>query len=237
MLVGCASGPRPDPVPPSAAPPPPPPLLPPLPDPEPAASLEGRGPEAVREQLLREHPQRAGIIAGLRIGEDDGAVTLAGVVPDERTCHELLASAKHVRGVRTARNDLIVLERPTPVGPAASRTGDAIRSWLRREAPEAFGPDGGVEVYERDGFVRLSGKVGDERTRRELVGRVKQLPDVTVVEDRLEVHAGAQAVPPPESRPAAADGAAPGPAARTGAGAAPVTAARPAAPARKRASR
>lgn len=181
-LGACAPAPRP------APPPPAPPSQPlPPPAPEPIATPESRGPEAVRDQLLREHPQRAAIIAGLRITEDDGAVTLVGFVPDEAACHELLASARHAPGVRAVRNELLTLERPAPEQAADSRTGEAIKSWLRRERPDAVDAGDSFKVYERNGLVTLYGKVNDEKSRLDLVSRVKQLPDVKQVDDRLEV--------------------------------------------------
>ncbi|HEU4405800.1 MAG TPA: BON domain-containing protein [Polyangiaceae bacterium] len=199
-LGACAPAARPAPPPPTppSRPLPPPPALP---EPSAAPAPESHGPEAIREQLFREHPQRAGLIASLRITEDDGAVTLVGFVPDEQTCRELLASVRHVAGVRAVRNDLLVLEHPAPaVGVAGSRTGDAIKSWLQRERPDAVGAGDSLKVYEQDGFVTLYGKVNDERARRDLVSRVKQMPDVKQVDDRLEVeHPGAA---PPGSIPA-----------------------------------
>lgn len=165
-------------------------LPPPPPPPEPLVVSEGHGPEAVRERLFREHPHHAAVIAGLRIVEDDGAVTLVGFAPDQQTCHELLASAKHVSGVRAVRNEIFVLERHAPEASVGSRTGEAIRSWLRRERPDAIGTDDSFKVYESDGLVTLYGKVNDEQARRDLISRVKQMPDVKQVDDRLEVGRG-----------------------------------------------
>ncbi|HEU4538525.1 MAG TPA: BON domain-containing protein [Polyangiaceae bacterium] len=171
------------------------PLPPPPPPPDPLIAPEGHGPEAIRERLFREHPRSAAVVASLRIVEDDGAVTLVGFTPDQQTCHALLASVRHVPGVRAVRNELIVLERPEPQVTAGSRTGEAIRSWLRRERPDAVGADDSFKVYESDGLVTLYGKVNDEQSRRDLVSRVKQMPDVKQVDDRLEV--GAPAAPAP----------------------------------------
>ncbi len=185
-LGACAPTAPPAPLSPST-PPAPPAVAEQPPPPEPLTQQEGRGPDAIRDCLLREHPAQAPVIAGLRIVEDDGAVTVTGFVPDEPTGYTLLASVRHVTGVRAVRNDLLVLARPAPEGAAASRTGEAIRSWLRRERPDAVGEGDSFRVYERDGFVTLYGKVNDEQVRRDLVGRVKQMPDVKQVEDRLEI--------------------------------------------------
>lgn len=191
-LGACAPAARPAPQPPALPARP----LPPSPPPEPLAVPEGRGPEAVRERLFRELPQSAAVVAGLRIVEDDGAVTLVGFVPDEQTARQLLASARHAAGVRTVRNELVVIERPAPEQARGSRTGEAIRSWLRRERPDAVGPDDSFIVYERDGLVTLCGKVTDEKSRLDLVSRVKQMPDVKQVDDRLEVERAAPAPAP-----------------------------------------
>lgn len=197
-LGACAPTSRPAPPPPPAAPSPPP--APPEPEPV-VAAPENPSPEIIRDQLFREYPQRALHVASMRIVESDGAVTLIGFVPDQQTAYEMLATVRHVPGVRSVRNELIVLERRSPETVRESRTGEAIRSWLRREQPGAVGPDESFGVYEQDGFVVLYGKVNGEKARLDLVSRVKQMPDVKEVDDRLEVE-GADVVAHPPPKPA-----------------------------------
>lgn len=62
--------------------------------------------EAIRSVLIREYPNRADTIRAMTITEDNGIVTLSGLVFDERARPGIVAVVERTPGVKQVRDEL-----------------------------------------------------------------------------------------------------------------------------------
>jgi len=110
---------------------------------------------------------------------DHGQVVFAGAVASREELKRLLASVRHLRGIRGIENDLVVSPEQ------AKRDGEVARRIVRRL--DSLGVDARVDAGVVGHFAVLRGSVEDEG-RKELVRRtVKGVRGIDRVVDELEV--------------------------------------------------
>lgn len=160
--------------------------------------------EEVRTVLLEQRPGESPTIEALDILNDNGVVTLRGMVPDEAMRAELVNRVRampNVRGVKDevrvapprqtgAHQDAHVGSTTTtgaPHGHALSRA-DAVRASMASARPGQESVVRALSITEEaNGDVLVSGVVPDDKTRDALLDAAKKTPGVRHVHDDVKI--------------------------------------------------
>jgi len=119
-------------------------------------------------------------VPGVRVGVDNGVVTLSGWVESWPTGQQAERIAREIPGVQSIKNDLRVTAPPTEVPD----------DQLRRDVESTFARDGylggySIEIAVAGGVVTLTGEVPSLFLKRRAVTETLSVPGVRDVQDRL----------------------------------------------------
>ncbi|APZ93548.1 BON domain-containing protein [Fuerstiella marisgermanici] len=141
----------------------------------PAADVTGRWNE---DSLLRSK--------SIKVVSDGAVLTLSGTVDTTFQKRRAERLAKETRGVHTVRNNIVVADSDdadtTTVAPADRLISQAVTDALQRDVQLSLLP---IQSIVKDGVVTLSGEVNTLNQRRRAITRVRRVPGVRDVNEKL----------------------------------------------------
>jgi osmotically-inducible protein OsmY len=151
--------------------------------------------EEIRLVMLDQRPDAPGVVNALKITNDNGIVTLQGVVDDEQMKSDLVKRVKNMPNVRDVRDELKAERKPasgapqTPQGahPTSTPMSSAVRTQMTKEQPSAAAVITHLIISDDGSVVVLSGIVPDKSTHDALIKAAKDTPGVKGVRDDLKL--------------------------------------------------
>lgn len=134
----------------------------------------------------------------INVSTRDGVVTLKGRVDSDPAHEQAVQIAKNTDGVRQVNDQLVVGPAPSVAGPSASIDSNWITTQIQARYFADSAIDGrDIDVSTQNGIVTLSGRVDNEREKRQAVTIARDIDGVIRVDDRLAVQepASSGAVP------------------------------------------